>query len=75
MTNDLLHGDLGAAINDNLFALAGIPMLAGWVLMRRRRGKEALPTAATVTIVIVAIAWTVLRNLPGFPLVPIIVGG
>ncbi|MDD4867478.1 MAG: DUF2752 domain-containing protein [Mycobacterium sp.] len=74
MTHDLLHGDLAAAVNDNLFTLAAVPILAGW-LLTRRRGEEALPTAATVTIVIVAAAWTVLRNLPGFPLVPIVIGG
>jgi hypothetical protein len=28
MTYDLLHGDLAASINDNLFALIGIPLLA-----------------------------------------------
>ena len=40
MTHDLLHGDLVASINDNVFLLVGIPMLAGWVLMRRRRGQS-----------------------------------
>ena len=35
MTHDLLHGDLVASINDNVFLLVGIPVLAGWLLMRR----------------------------------------
>ena len=28
MTHDLLHGALAASITDNIFLLAGIPMLA-----------------------------------------------
>jgi hypothetical protein len=28
-----------------------------------------------VTITVAAVAWTVLRNLPGFPLVPTILSG
>jgi ABC-type Fe3+-siderophore transport system permease subunit len=75
MAHDLLHGDLVASINDNIFLLVGIPMLAGWVLMRRRHGRAVLPIPAVVTITVAAIAWTVLRNLPGFPLVPTILSG
>jgi Protein of unknown function (DUF2752) len=75
MTHDLLHGDLAASINDNVFLLVGIPMLAGWVLIRRRYGRAALPIPAVVTIAVAAVAWTVLRNLPGFPLVPTILSG
>ncbi|OBA74709.1 hypothetical protein A5641_27235 [Mycobacterium sp. 1554424.7] len=75
MTHDLLHGDLMATINDNIFLLVGMPMLAGWVLMRRRSGRPVLPIPAMVTVLVAAIAWTVLRNLPGFPLVPTVLGG
>jgi len=75
MTHDLLHGDLLATINDNVFLLVGIPMLAGWVLFRRRHGQPPLPVPAMVTILVAAIAWTVLRNLPGFPLVPTVLSG
>ena len=70
MIHDVLHGDLAAAVNDNLLLLVGIPVLAGWILLRRRREKSPSTVAATVTIVIAALAWTVVRNLPGFPLVP-----
>jgi hypothetical protein len=70
MVHDILHGDLGAAITDNVFLLVGIPMLAGWFLLRRRSGKSVLPIPAVATVVIAMLAWTVLRNLPGFPLVP-----
>jgi Protein of unknown function (DUF2752) len=75
MTHDLLHGDLMATINDNIFLLVAIPLLAGWVLVRRRNGQSVLPIPAVVTVVLAAIAWTVLRNLPGFPLVPTVLSG
>ena len=75
MTHDLLHGNLAASINDNVFLLVGIPMVAGWMLIRRRHGRGALPIPAVVTITVAAVAWTVLRNLPGFPLVPTILSG
>ncbi len=70
MTHDVLHGDLAAAINDNVLLLVGIPVLAGWILLRRRRGKSLLTMPAAATVVITVLAWTVVRNLPGFPLVP-----
>jgi hypothetical protein len=75
MAHDLLHGDLVASINDNIFLLAGLPMLAGWVLIGRRYGKSALPMPALLTVMAAAVVWTVLRNLPGFPLVPTVLGG
>jgi Protein of unknown function (DUF2752) len=70
MTHDVLHGDLAAAINDNVLLLVGIPVVAGWILLRRRRGKSLLTMPAAATVVITMLAWTVVRNLPGFPLVP-----
>lgn len=75
MTHDLLHGDLMAGINDNVFLLVGIPMLAGWVLIRRGQGRSILPLPALILVVVAAIAWTVVRNLPGFPLIPTILRG
>ena len=75
MAHDLLHGDLAASISDNVFLLVGIPMLAGWVLIRRRHDQRLFPIPAVVTITVAAVAWTVLRNLPGFPLVPTILSG
>ncbi len=75
MTHDLLHGDVAATITDNVLLLFAIPALAGWILLRRRRGRPVLSTPAVVTITVVAIAWTVLRNLPGFPLVPTVLSG
>lgn len=75
MTHDLLHGHLLAAVYDNVFVLIAVPMLAGWVALRRRHGKSALPPPALVATVVAILAWTVLRNVPGFPLVPTILSG
>lgn len=75
MTHDVLHGDVVAAITDNVFLLAGIPMLAGWILVRRRGEKALLTVPAAVGVVIVTLAWAVVRNLPGFPLVPGVLTG
>ncbi|ORV65215.1 DUF2752 domain-containing protein [Mycobacterium europaeum] len=75
MTHDLLHGHLAAAVNDNLFLLIGIPLLAGWLLIRRGRGKPAPSTPAWLAMTLAVIAWTVVRNLPGFPLFPAIQSG
>ncbi|ORB86953.1 hypothetical protein B1987_27870 [Mycobacterium kansasii] len=77
MTHDLLHGQVVAAINDNvflLFLLTGIPILAGWSLLRRRHGRSVLPQPLIMTLAVATVAWTVLRNLPGFPLVPTVLG-
>jgi Protein of unknown function (DUF2752) len=75
MTHDALHGDLAAAITDNVFLLVGIPVVAGWMLLRRRRENALLPMPVAVTVSIATLAWTVIRNLPGFPLVPTLLGG
>ncbi len=73
MTHDVLHGDLVAAVTDNVFALVGIPVLAAWILLRRRREPLSMPAVATITVL--AAVWTVARNLPGFPLMPGVVAG
>lgn len=75
MTHDLLNGDLAAAVMDNVFLLVALPALAVWLLVRRRRGLKLMPMAATVTVVVAAVAWTVVRNWPGFPLVPTVLTG
>jgi hypothetical protein len=75
MTHDLLHGDLAASINDNVFLLFVIPIFAGWVVVRRRRSETPMPPPALLTMTAVVIAWTVIRNLPGFPLVPTVLPG
>lgn len=70
MTHDLLHGNLGAAVVDNVFLLIGLPALLAWVLVQWRLGRRIMPMPAVVVIVLAAITWTVIRNLPGFPLIP-----
>lgn len=75
MTHDLLHGHLMAAVYDNVFALVVIPLVVGWIVVRRHSGRAWFPIATTITLVVAATAWTVVRNLPGFPLVPTILSG
>ena len=74
MTHDLLHGDLAAAVVDNVFLLIGLPALALWVLWRIKQGQRAFTLPAIVVATVAAIAWTVVRNVPGFPLVPTLLG-
>lgn len=75
MTHDLLNGDLPAAVVDNIFLLVALPALLVWLVVRWRRGLKLMPTAATITVVAAAVAWTVVRNWPGFPLVPTYLAG
>jgi hypothetical protein len=75
MTHDVLHGDLSAAVVDNAFLLVGLPMLLAWLLVRWRLGKPLMTTPALFVIAASAITWTVVRNLPSFPLVPTLLGG
>jgi hypothetical protein len=60
---------------DNVFLLVGLPVLVVWLLVRWRRGQRLMPLPAMVTIFVAAIAWTVARNWPGFPLVPTFIAG
>jgi hypothetical protein len=75
MTHDLLHGDLAAAVTDNVFLLISLPLLAIWLIIRARFGQKLMPRSAVVTVVVAAVTWTVVRNMPGFPLVPTLIAG
>ncbi|GFG49080.1 hypothetical protein CQY20_25735 [Mycolicibacterium agri] len=75
MTHDLLHGDFAAAAVDNVFLLVGLPALLAWILVRWRAQRPIFTAPAIVVIVVLAVTWTVARNLPGFPLVPTVLGG
>lgn len=75
MVHDVLHLDLAAAVVDNAVALIGLPLLLAWILVRRRSGRPWMTPAAAVFIIAVAVTWTVVRNLPGFPLVPTVLDG
>ncbi len=70
MTYDVLHGDLPAAVVDNVFLLVGLPLLTLWWLLNRRRGRPAFTVPVLITVAVAALAWTVVRNLSGFPLTP-----
>ena len=70
MTHDLLHGDLAAAVVDNVFLLLGLPALLAWIVLRWRAGRPMMTMPAIVVVAVLAVAWTVVRNMPGFPLVP-----
>lgn len=75
MVHDLLHADLSAAVVDNVFLLIGLPGLAFWVLLRMRQGRAAFGPATVTVLIALTVAWTVVRNLPGFPLMPTILDG
>lgn len=75
MVHDVLHGDFSAAVVDNAVALIGLPLLLAWILVRRRSGRPWMTPISATVIVIIAVAWTVIRNLPGFPLVPTLLDG
>jgi len=75
MTHDLLRGDLSAAVTDNVFLLIGLPLLAAWMVSRRRARKPIMPISAIIVITVAVLTWTVIRNLPGFPLVPTLLNG
>jgi hypothetical protein len=75
MTHDLLHGDLSAAVVDNAFMLVALPVLALWLIVRWRGGHKLMPRYAVAVLIVAAVTWTVIRNLPGFPLVPTLIAG
>ena len=70
MTHDVLHGNFSAAVTDNVFLLVGLPLLAIFTLWRRRHGRQVVTTSLLVVLAVATLGWTVVRNLPGFPLVP-----
>jgi Protein of unknown function (DUF2752) len=75
MTHDLLHGDLAAAVTDNVFLLVGLPLLLVWFLIRWRQGKPLLNGPVLVVVIAAAVTWAVVRNMPEFPLVPTVLNG
>jgi hypothetical protein len=74
MTHDVLHGNLPAAVTDNVFLLIGLPLLAIWSLWRWRSGRPIASTGLLIVASVAAVTWTIVRNLPGFPLVPTMLG-
>lgn len=68
----LLHGDLVAALRDNALLVFGLPLLlarGGWFALNRWRGRPAgdfIPARWLILLLIVVLAFGVLRNLPPF---------
>jgi hypothetical protein len=76
--NDLTDGHLGQAASSNLLLVLAIPFAlvvfgrwsyAAWT-GREMRALPALPQAVKVGLVLLAVAFTVARNLPGSWLAP-----
>lgn len=74
LVHDLLHGDLRAAADDNLFLLVCSPVLVALVVRQARswrRGEDApVPAGVAGGLGGAALAWMVVRNWPGWPLRP-----
>ena len=76
MTHDVLHGDFAAAVVDNVVRSSSVCRCcwSGFCCACAAGGRVMTP-AAVVVITVAAITWTVVRNLPGFPLVPTLLDG
>jgi hypothetical protein len=68
----LLHGRFAAAFHDNALFVASLPVLAvrgGWFALNRWRGRPNgpfFPLRCLIPLVVVTLAFGVLRNLPAF---------
>jgi hypothetical protein len=70
----LLHGDLPQAVACNLLAVAALPFLlawaarAGWAALRGAPSpRTRLPAWAIAALIVLVLAFAVVRNLPFFP--------
>ncbi len=75
MLHDLVHGDLRAAVHDNLFLVVCGPLLVALVVhgrASRAPGGPALSPRVAQGLAGAAAAWTLLRNLPRWPLRPVV---
>src|SRR5690242_2746574 len=68
----LLHGHLPEALRDNALLVGGLFLLAlrgGWFAWNKHRGRrngEFFPATYLWALLVVALVFTVLRNLPAF---------
>jgi hypothetical protein len=74
LVHDLLHGNMRAALHDNLFVLICSPLLL-YLLWRQvraaHRGEKApVPRPLAYGLAGAAFVWMIVRNLPGWPLTP-----
>ena len=65
----LVHLQVRTAVRDNVLLVAAIPLLTLWWFdwaRRRRRGDVArsLPSTVIVAVIVIAVGFTVIRNLP-----------
>ena len=77
MVHDLLHGQWAAAAHANLVLMLALPLL-GLLLLRpwwpssAERTFDRIPGRAfAIGLVVLGVAWMVVRNLPAFPLHPL----
>jgi hypothetical protein len=68
--DSLAHGRVVEALHENALFVTSLPLLcAGWLYWffeaRAGRPRPTLPRAVTVLAVVVAIAFAIVRNLPG----------
>ena len=68
-TWDLLHGNLAGAINQNAIIFA-IPVMVLAVLYAENTGKPVLKRVMVTISLVIAVGFTILRNLPGSWLAP-----
>jgi hypothetical protein len=71
---DLLHGDVRAAVYDNIFLLVASPLLVyqlsrHWRAVRAGKRHE-VPRAVAYGLAGAALGWMAVRNLPRWPLKP-----
>jgi hypothetical protein len=65
----LVHGRVADALHDNVLVVAAIPLVAAlWLTWLIRpptaRTSTTIPRAATVALIVLAVCFTVVRNLP-----------
>ena len=76
LSHDLLHADVRAAVHDNVFLLVCSPVLAtlAWrqFVAPVSAGVEPVPPRLGYALAAGAVTWMMVRNLPSWPLKPIV---
>lgn len=70
MAHDLVHANMRCAVHDNPFLLVCSPLLAALVWRGLADPDSNVPQSVAFTLGLSALAWMVLRNVPGWPLRP-----
>lgn len=76
MAYDVVHGDARGALYDNPFLLVCSPVLAALLVrgLAAAPDRDAVPAALAYGLGLSALAWMAVRNVPGWPLRPTLVG-